>query len=297
MESSIKNLVQDQLNLMGSGLTQPMPKFLNVLDLLLYLSASNNSTSNKTEAMQDNESLVNKYTEFLVANNINNNNSMLYQSDYLSVQIASSNPSAKEIADQQSIAQNLSLIDFKQCEDLLRSLGVIKFNESAKFSKTDWNAALKTNQTNTTSSADSVSYSLYTQSGVKINMSLCANTTTNIQMKISINQSIISNITDYNPYDLSSPYYSDICIPIPKNVTVATLDEKRKSFNSLGYICSTGCTFLKINVSTGYMSCQCNTSISNTQSTPEYGEIFTSVLNSTNIDILKCYYIFLKMVS
>ena len=297
MANSIKDLVKNQLDLIENSGAKPMPQFLNVLDLSLFLAVNNNSTDfNNTSAVKDNEKLVNKYTDILVSSPSASNTSMLYQSDYLNVQISSSAQTDKDRTDSQSIAHNLSLINFQDCENLLRSTGVINKTDTIKFSKTDWSSALKTQQTNATSDMDSVSYSLYTGTGKKLDMNLCASTTTSISMHLNgLDKLNISKITDYNPYDLESPFYTDICMPIPINQTAATLDEKRKTFNSLGFICSAGCQFKSINIETGYLNCKCNSSNTDAHA-PEYGEIFATVLNSTNIDIVKCYKVFLSMV-
>ena len=85
---------------------------------------------------------VNKFTDLLVADS--GNEDILFQTDFLTIQISLSDKKRKEKADQEAIARNLSLIEFRSCENHLRQTGVIKPNDSIKFSKTDWDSELKT---------------------------------------------------------------------------------------------------------------------------------------------------------
>ena len=190
------------------------------------------------------------------------------------------------------------MIDFSSCEQLLKDTNIINQNDTLKFSKIDWSSDTKTSslQNENTTNLDAVSYSLYTLNGTKIDMNLCKNTTTQIQMYIGgINSTL--NVTGYNPYDVNDDYYSDICRPMSINDTSATLNDKRNSFPDLNYTCSSGCSYQQINVSTGYLSCNCNSSMANSQMAPEYGKVILDILNSTNIFILECYQTFLLFVS
>ena len=227
----------------------------------------------------------------------------LYQTDLLDIQIANSKAEIKSIADQIAMSKNLSVIDFSECEDLLKETGFIGKNDSLIFSKTDWDSSLKTgNLINVNETElDSVSYSLYTTSGMKVDMNLCSSTTTNIMMHLkNLNTTTNSNITAYDIHDVNSPYYNDRCIVIGENeTTMATVDDKRENFDNLNYTCSGDCEFQKINTTNGYLSCDCNSSISDYEISPQYGRVILKVLENTNIEILKCYnqiFIFVNII-
>ena len=115
----------------------------------------------------------------------NLNQSLLLQSDYFTIQISSSEVNEKARADNSSIARNLSLIDFSECEHYLKSQDIIKRKDVLKYSKIDWKSQLKTSlmEENSTDS-DSVSYNLYTSKGERINMNKCASTQTLVQIMI-----------------------------------------------------------------------------------------------------------------
>jgi len=242
--------------------------------------------------------LLNNFTDFIVSANNSTNISKIYETDYFSLQISSSISDIKAKADQAAIFKNLSLIDFSSCEQHLKDINVIKQNDSLRFSKIDWNADTKSNSliNENITNLDSISYSLYTLSGEKIDMNLCKDTTTTILMHIG-DFNISLNTTGYNPYDVSDDYYNDQCRPMLANDTSATLNDKRNSFPDLNYTCSQGCTYQKINVSNGYLSCNCNSSLANSEIAPEYGKVILNILNSTNIFILECYHTFLLYVN
>jgi len=127
-------------------------------------------------------------------------------------------------------------------------------------------------------------------------MNLCKNKTTEIQMHINGLNITDLNITDYNPYDINDDYYSDLCRPMSKNETSATLNDKRGSFPDTNYTCSKDCSYQNIKPSTGYLSCMCDASLANNQIAPEYGKVMLDILNSTNILIIECYKTFLIFV-
>ena len=121
------------------------------------------------------------------------------------------------------------------------------------YSKTDWSSNQNTesiaNEKET--NMNSVSYNLYTQKGVKIDMNLCANIDTNIQVKLNGLDGLVgSDKTGFNPYDINSSYYSDQCLPMSLNESSVTIDEKRKSFTNLNFTCGGNCTYQSINLTT-----------------------------------------------
>ena len=118
-------------------------------------------------------------------------------------------------------------------------------------------------------------------------MSLCSTTMTNIQMYLG-DLNLNSNET-YN-FDVKSSYYNDICTPMYKNETsIATINDKRENFDSKNYTCSGQCSFVNINTSSDYITCSCNSSISNIEVAPEFGKVILETFNNTNIMILECY--------
>jgi len=175
-------------------------------------------------------------------------------------------------------------------------MGAIAQNDSIIFSKTDWDSDLKTgNQKNENSTLiDSVSYSLFSMQGIKIDMNLCNSTQTNIKIQLKGYNNTKNGSDDL--FDVNSAFYNDRCLPISSNLSAATIDEKRAQFDNLNYTCGGTCTFQAIDPKTNYISCNCNSSLSNIEVTAEFGKIFLTTLESLNIMIVGCFYDFILYV-
>ncbi len=165
--------------------------------------------------------------------------------------------------------------------------------EKIRFSKTDWNSALitqeKSNKTANVTKSAAVSYDLFAENGTKINKTLCSSTKTDIKIPIkNFNSFNASNLT-YDPFNPNSDYFNDICRPMKINDSAATINTRRKDYKGLNLTCSGGCTYDSVNTSTGYLACQCNTSSTEEAVFPNFETAIMKVINKTNILILKCY--------
>jgi len=252
---------------------------------------------NNTAELLKGRDIVNSYTNLLLYNN-QNNKSFLFQTDLLSIQVSSSNEEDKSNQKNIAIGKNLSFIDYSTCVNHLKDIGLLAQNESLKISITDWDNDIKAGSLNNTNKTDnSISYSLFKSSGDKIDMNLCENKTSSIYIHLKDLNTSLYNSTDNDRLYINSTLYSDICIPMHINDTAATLDDRRNNFGSLNYTCSSGCSYQNINVTIGYISCNCNASISNIEMAPEIGTVFLTAINSINLKILECYKQFLLYVS
>jgi len=215
------------------------------------------------------------------------------QTDLLNIQMSDSKDNKVEDL---YFSKNLTVIDYTSCEQHLKDIGVINKNDSIIILSTEWDSDIKTGTLINENKTDinSLSYNLYTSTGTKIDIALCQNNTS--QVKMHLDGLDISNITDYSKYDINATTYSDICIPMRKNDTAATINERRDTFDNLNYTCSTGCTYQNINITVGYLICNCNTANSNVEVAPEYGKVVLNSLESINIFILKCYKEFILYV-
>ena len=100
------------------------------------------------------------YTEILmnalIKNNINGTESKLYETQLLSILLSNENNKEQDISI--AIKNNLTIVNFKQCEDFLKSEGYLAQNETLYYSKVDWNAAIKSNINENTTNTTSVSH-------------------------------------------------------------------------------------------------------------------------------------------
>ena len=240
------------------------------------------------------------YTEILmnalIKNNINGTESKLYETKLLSILLSNENNKEQDISI--AIKNNLTIVNFKQCEDFLKSEGYLAQNETLYYSKVDWNAAIKSNINENTTNTTSVSYFLYASNGTKIDRSLCSKIDTEILIPIpGFNAEIAANLTK-NGFDLTDPnseYFSNLCIPMRENDTASTIEDRSKELNTMGLKCSAGCNYKSINLTIGYISCLCDTN-GPKESASEFGNIIINVFIESNIEIVKCWKTVFKYV-
>ena len=153
----------------------------------------------------------------------------------MSVKIGRSDDTSQEFNELMSMLKNISIIDFNECEQHLIDINYIKKDDVIVFIKTDWSPTLASNITNNgnMTKSSSITYGLYFENGTKIDMDLCANTTTNI--KVKLNNLGDLNMTKYDEmlkqgydiYDKNSPYYNSLCIPMKINDSALTIQDRR----------------------------------------------------------------------
>ncbi len=227
---------------------------------------------------------------------------LIINTKLLSVQFANSNNKSKSIMDEDAIENRLSVIDFSNCEKYLKDYGYLPRNQSIIFSKTDWNSILKSgarkNNTSNVTKSSFVTYDLFTPNGTKINRSLCSETTAKIKIPLkNFNALNVTNLT-YDPFNSESPYFNDICKPMNKNETSFTIQDRRNDFKGFNLTCGGGCSsYGKIDTNSGYITCNCKSSSSEAEVTPDFTDLILEVFKQTNFFIIKCYPILLKIVS
>ena len=187
------------------------------------------------------KNLTSTLSSSLIAKNINNPEGVQFQSKLVSILVSKSDQLNIQKDTANSIAKQLAVVDFSECEQYLKDNGLINKNEVLLYSKTDFSGSLKVspNSTNTTSAMDSsVSYDIYASNGTLINKSLCSGVNTNINL--FLNSLDISNLTYKN--DPNSTYFNSICTPMKINDTSYVLNDKRANeFDNKNSTCSVGC--------------------------------------------------------
>ena len=217
---------------------------------------------------------------------------LFYQTDLLSVQIAGSDPESKTMADQLAAEKSLSIVDFSACEKLLKEKGVIPFNEILTCSKTDWNKNLLNSKTKGAGDSGAVSFVIYNSKGEKVDTKLCDNKNARITIKLRIST---AKIGPSQNFDITSPFYNDHCMSIALNEVSATINDRKESLTTNNITCATGCNYRTLNITTGYLSCDCMSTVSDEVS-PAYGKAASASEETFNMNMAKCYDQFLKYV-
>ena len=181
---------------------------------------------------------------------------------------------------------NLSTIDFGQCQDLLRNKYNIKENEELIIYKIEhkiegFNIPI-------------IEYVLFNQNGsMNLNLSICDNMTIKYGIPVSINENEISK------YDPSSDFYNDQCNKYSTNESIdMTLYDRKNEFNKNNLsLCESNCIFKGYNSSTSKAICDCH--IKN-EMTYSYDDIDTNGLlnkiqsdkSSSNLGVTQCLNVF-----
>jgi hypothetical protein len=208
---------------------------------------------------------------------------------------------------------SVSDIDFSQCESILKKKGIIEEDESLIIAKVDF---LKPNTT-----TREVQYQVYTKDGKKVNLDYCKDINIEIIYPIDngtdINYDLAKEMSKDNIdiYNISDPFFNDLCFPYAVNGKDITLEDRKKEFYQNVNICKDNCKFNKMNYMTDTVSCNCDIdsrSFDLTRTNTEKNKfnvknlfgnkngkfsikkLFGKIAGDTNLKISKCLNLFLK---
>jgi len=178
-------------------------------------------------------------------------------------------------------------IDFKKCENNLKSLYNISENSSLYILRID------TNQTGM--KIPMVEYEIYYPLNdtnlVKLNLSICQNDKIDLYFSVEIDDD------NLDKYDTNSDYYNDICyFATSDKGTDITLEDRKKEYVDKNLsICGEGCQLDEYDKEKNKSKCNCYIKIQ----IPFMSEIrinkmklyesFTNIENNINLKIIKCY--------
>ena len=149
---------------------------------------------------------------------------------------------------------------------------------------------------------NSHNFELYDISENKINkisnVSICntkkIETVFTIENKETLERAFALFEQGYDIFNLSSSFYNDICISVNINNSDVTLDIRKNDLKpDDSSLCSEGCTYNGVNLTTRRIKCLCgmnenkNRSINNMEEVEE--KFFSYILDMINYKIIKCY--------
>ena len=189
--------------------------------------------------------------------------------------------------------KNVSSIDLRECENLLKS----KYNiDTILFLKTD----VKSEAAKSTS----VQYELYHPTeGYKLDTSICADCKIQIDVPVDLDngtKGLYDDLIDqgYDVFNSEDDFYNDICSTFSSaNGTDVIMNDRKSDYYSENYtFCQEGCNYSSYNPDTEKVSCECN--VNNTIDTQNIGnEIFDAILSpsfynpikNSNLKVVVCY--------
>ena len=219
------------------------------------------------------------------ANEIIETENVIFQISTLEVQKNNNNP-------------NISSIDLKDCERLLKQQEGLKDNEELIVLKTD----IKSEDLSKTY----VQYEIYNPKTLKsVQMDICKNISISVSVPIFLDENTKAmyasmSQSGYNLFNLNDSFYNDICSTYTtENGTDLTLaDRKNLIYDNSGNIslCQDGCTFESYNLTTRKAQCDCSIQIEKTVTDPakinfnkKFADTFFNTLKNSNFLVLKCY--------
>ena len=185
---------------------------------------------------------------------------------------------------------DVSSINLTQCENVLREYYKYPADEKFIIAKLD----IYSNDSLT----PQVEYIIYDQRGKKIDMSLCDEVNGDIAYPTSndINGIIKFDLGLYllqkgiDIFNISDPFFNDICYVHTLNETDLTLNERRQLYQNYT-LCEDGCTYQGVNYTSKKIKCFCDNK--DTLITSERNRTGNTFNNDTQY-IFKCYRDFFK---
>ena len=200
---------------------------------------------------------------------------------------------------------NLSVIDFKECSDLLKD----------EYGLDDDIDLIILKYENNTSNANekSVQYEVYApNTNTKLNLSVCSNVKIDIYIPVELSQDTKNLYNDlkskgYNLFDKNDKFYTDICTPYESEdgTDVLLADRYNKYFTENQLTCQANCEYADYSSESKYLKCECNV-VDEEKIEIKYPEKITAkaifksffdILKYSNYKVLSCYaLVFIKLL-
>ena len=202
--------------------------------------------------------------------------------------------SIKSITNANSYNGNLSTIDFGECINKLKEKNNIPSNENLIIIKIDINRE--------DSVTNQVEYSILTQNGIKLDLSVCSGIDIKIEntVKISSEELDLNKALEvfeygYDMYNSKDSFYHSICTVFTNgNGTDVPLENRKSDYFKNISFCEEGCEYFGFNLTTLRVKCSCEikTSISNNENNFSFQSLsseFTSIISNSNIKVFICF--------
>ena len=187
--------------------------------------------------------------------------------------------------------RNVSLIDFGECEKILKEKYEIDYLLIFKMD-------VKLNDSYPTF----VEYEVYSpENKTKLDLSFCENTQIDIYVPLNLDNDTndLYNSMNKNGFDIfnvNNSFYNDVCIPFTSNDgTDMTLNDRQNTYyNDNITLCESSCIYKSYNSTNGKAKCQCSVKTNITEmKTISYDKIDIDVLldikTFSNIELIKCF--------
>ena len=189
----------------------------------------------------------------------------------------------------ENIDKNISIIDFGQCEIILKEEYGI-----------DYLLVFKIDTKIGNNSPIIVNYEVYDPNTlIKLNLKLCGNVKINTYTNFflqesSLEQFIQLNESGYDMYNINDSFYQDLCSPFTtKFGTDILLEDRKNDYYENISLCEGSCIYSKYDYIIHRVKCECpvknELKISNEIDEYNFLHKFADLDNFSNIKVLKCF--------
>ena len=189
----------------------------------------------------------------------------------------------------ENIDKNISIIDFGQCEIILKEEYGI-----------DYLLVFKIDTKIGNNSPIIVNYEVYDPNTlIKLDLKLCENVKINTYTNFflqesSLEQFIQLNESGYDMYNINDSFYHDLCSPFTtKFGTDILLGDRKNDYYENISLCEGSCIYSKYDYITYRVKCECQVKkelkINNEIDEDNFLQKFVDLDNFSNIKVLKCF--------
>lgn len=188
--------------------------------------------------------------------------------------------------------ENVSSIDFSECEKALKKFYQIPESDPILISKFDY----KTENSTT----NQVEYKVYDKNGNQLSMKPCEKIQINISYPINSGSNVnIENGLNYNEegidvFNSEDSFFNDICYSYQENGVDVPLSIRREQLYQNVTFCETGCEYGGMNYTSKKVICSCapksefSTETNEERETTNNNKPFASQVFDLNIEVMKC---------
>jgi hypothetical protein len=259
----------------------------NSLDTVALLTSHNNTNNVTYDIKQVNE-LKDKSSRVMQTSVITQNvTGGIIGNDMYSTQLSKLDQDSLEKAKQDALDNNLSIVDLTDCIKTIKSHYNITDDSAIVISKTD------SAQGDNDSSKKVNVQILIAATGEKLDMSLCKNSTINVQIPVNMKSEQLSEYRKFKNqsidiFDPNDPLFNSRCMSYQHNGFDTTLNYRRQNiFSNNTITCNDGCQFTGLS-NDSYASCDCSGVSDDTSFTTSITPIPMDMLSSFNFGIIMC---------
>lgn len=226
-------------------------------------------------------------------NNVTNN--MTFISDNFAFQISDSSVNSQKQAIITALQNNLSILNFSECQAVLKKYYTININVSLIYKKIDFNSV-------NVNSSNSLSYSIFDSITLrKLDLSPCNNITISQPVKDkSLNLNLIKKFQDegINVFDDNDQFFTEICtdyssldekIGIKTGISLQSRADTYFQKSKLECLSkNNSCNYSNIDEN-NYISCQCKADDDSYQ-IKNFMNDFVNALPNSNAILIKCFF-------